>query len=400
MREYPPYLFKSFAKTTGLCVRLFHNRQPAYYYSSTHLLPDPATLLMDEIFASVHRAGVIVTPLYQHYGYAHLGNDNLVVLGPTAALEEDAAQLDSLAFLLGVSEAEKPLYLQRLCCSPEISAEHLAWMLSFFITALDGEVFGVEEVHIATTIKPQQQEIAHAHMSETFDVYEDIDLSKTVLTSYRFERICNLYVKNGQVEQLADLFEAVPKIQAGKMAKDTLRQSKNMFICAATIISRAAIEGGLAPQSAFKLSDLYIQKCEILREPGALLALMREMSLDFAGRVRAHNYGSAQESKLFENCTQYIKQHLFSRILVKDMAESLGMSPSYLSSRFSATTGKTLTQFIQEQKVLEAKLLLRYTEKSIADIAMHLAFSSQSHFQNAFKQQVTLTPLAYRRQYR
>lgn len=400
MREYPAYLFKSFAKTTGLCVRLFKNKQPAYYYSSTHLLPDPAALLMEEIFASDHRAGVIVTPLYQHYGYAHLEDGNLVVLGPTAALEEDAAELDSLAFLLGVSEAEKPLYLKRLCCSPEISAEHLAWMLSFFVTAVDGGVFGVEEVHIATTVEPQQQEIAHAHMSETFEAYDDIGLSKTVLTSYRFERIISLYVKNGQVEQLADLFEAVPKIQAGKMAKDTLRQTKNMFICAATLISRAAIDGGLAPQSAFKLSDLYIQKCEILRDPDALTSLMREMSLDFVNRVRALSYGGAQDSKLFEDCAQYVKQRLFNRILVKDMADSLGMSPSYLSTRFSAATGKTLTQFIQEQKVMEAKLLLRYTEKSIADIAMHLAFSSQSHFQTAFKQQAALTPLAYRRQYR
>ena len=400
MREYPQYLFKSFAKTTGLCVRLYKDNQPAYYYSSTHLLPDPATLLMDDIFKSSHRAGVIVTPLYQHYGYARLKDGNMVVLGPTAALKEDAAELDSLAFLLGVSEAEKPLYLQRLCCSPEISAEHLAWMLSFFVTAVDGGVFGVEEVYIATAIAPQQPEIAHAHTSETFDAYEDIGLSKTVLTSYRFERLGILYIKNGQVEQLADLFEAVPKIQAGKMAKDNLRQSKNMFICAATTMSRAAIDGGLSPQSAFKLSDLYIQKCEILREPEALTALIREMALDFARRVRAHCYGGAQDSKLFESCAQYVKQHLFSRILVKDMAESLGMSPSYLSTRFSATTGKTLTQFIQEQKVMEAKLLLRYTEKSIADIAMHLAFSSQSHFQTAFKQQVTLTPLAYRRQYR
>ncbi len=399
MAEYSQYLFKSFAKTTGLCVRLYQNRLPAYYYSSTHLLPDPVAPQLEEIFASEHRAGVIVTPLYQHYGFARLGRDNMVIIGPTAALKEDAAEMDALAFLLGVSEGEKPLYLRRLCCSPQVSAEHLAWMLSFFVTAAGGAVFGVEEVHIETKIEPLLQEIARDHSSEIFEIYEDIDLAESVITSYRFERIANLYVKNGQVEQMAELFEAAPSIKAGKMAKDNLRQAKNMLICAATTMSRAAIDGGLEPQSAFKLSDLYIQKSEILRDPDIVFGLMREMSMDFTGRVRALSYSGAQDSKLFEDCARYVKQHLFSRILVADMARHFGVSGAYLSTRFRAAAGKPLGQFVLEQKICAAKPLLRYADKSIADIAMHLAFSSQSHFQNVFKKYEGVTPLEYRRQF-
>ncbi len=399
MSVYPQYLFKSFAKTSGLGVRLYQNRQSTYYYSSTHLFPDPVTPQLGEIFQSPHRAGVIMTPLYQHYGYARLDNDSIVILGPTAALKEDPAQLDTLTFVLGVSKDEKPLYLQRLCCASEVSAEHLAWMLSFFITAVDGEVFGVEEVHIETEVEPQQRDIALAYSSESFEQYENVNLSEPVLTSFRFERIANMYVKTGRVEQIAELFEAMPKIKAGKMAKDTLRQTKNMLICAATTMSRAAIDGGLEPQSSFKLSDLYIQKCEILRDSGSVMGLMREMALDFTVRVRALSYGDVQSTKFFEDCKQYIKQHLFSRILVKDMAAALGMSTAYLSTRFCTAAGKPLSQFILEQKINESKQLLCYGDKGIADIAMHLAFSSQSHFQNTFKKFVGMTPLQYRRQF-
>lgn len=398
MTEYPQYLFKSFAKTTGLCVRLYQNEQPAYYYSSTHLLPDPVAPQLEEIFASPHRAGIVMTPLYQHYGYARLGHDSMVILGPTAALKEDPAQMDSLAFLLGVSEGEKALYLRRLCCSPEVSAAHLAWMLSFFVTAVSGTVFDVQEVYIETQIEPVEQEIAHAHTTESFEIYENADLAETVLTSYRIERIMDLYVQNGQVEQMAELFESMPSVKAGKMAKDSLRQTKNMLICGATTLSRAAIDGGLEPQFAFKLSDLYIQKSEILHDPEAIMGLMREMALDFTGRVRALRYEGVQDSKFFEDCVRYVKQHLFSRILVKDMAEHLGMSGAYLSTRFRAAAGKPLSQFILEQKIDESKQLLRYADKDIADISMHLAFSSQSHFQNVFKKQVGMTPLEYRRQ--
>ena len=41
---------------------------------------------------------------------------------------------------------------------------------------------------------------------------------------------------------------------------------KNMGICTATGVSRAAIRGGLDPQLAFSMSDLYIQKLELMRD--------------------------------------------------------------------------------------------------------------------------------------
>lgn len=400
MKDFQPYLFKSFAKTTGLPVRLYQNGQRAYYYSSTHLLPDPVALQLDEILASPHRAGIIVTPLFQHYGYARLGHDKMVILGPTAVLKEDAPGLDSVTFLLGIPKSEASQYTRRLCCSPEVSAEHLAWMLAFFVTAVEGVAFGVEEVQIDTKIKPLAQDIAQTHSSESFEIYEDTGLAETVLTSFRMERLVDHYVKNGEVEQMAELFESMPSIKAGKMAKDTLRQSKNMLICAATSVSRSAIGGGLEPQSAFKLSDLYIQKSELLRDADSVNALAREMSLDFTNRVRALSYGCEQDSKLFADCARYIKQNLFSRILVKDMAKTLGMSSAYLSTRFRAATGKTLSRFILEKKIDESKQLLGYANKSITEIAMHLGFSSQSHFQNVFKKQEGMTPLEFRRNFR
>ncbi|MCE5234482.1 MAG: AraC family transcriptional regulator [Eubacteriales bacterium] len=398
MKEYPHYLFKSFAKTTGLCVRLYQDRQLVYHYSPTHMLPDPVKAQLAALFSDRRRAGVLLTPLYQYYGYAQLDHDSMLVVGPTAVLKEDDVEMESLTFLLGVPTEEKELYRRSLCCAPQVSAEQLAWMLSFFITALDGQVFGVEQVHIQTDSGRPERAIAQAYTAQAFDAYEDSVLNEEVLRSYRFECLANHYITNGQVEQLHDLLEKSSATKAGAMAKDVLRQHKNMFICAAATFSRAAIGGGLEPQAAFKLSDLYIQKCELLREPSAVMTLIPEMALDFAARVRVLNYGSALDSKLFEDCALYVKQHLFSRILVKDMAERLRMSSTYLSTRFHAVTGKTLSQFILEQKINEAKQLLRYADKSMADIAMHLAFSSQSHFQNAFKKQVAMTPLEYRRQ--
>lgn len=52
--------------------------------------------------------------------------------------------------------------------------------------------------------------------------------------------------------------------------------------------------------------------------------------------------------------------------------------------------------YIREQKIDEAKRLLRQNEKSILQISELLCFSSQAHFQNVFKKEVGKTPLQYR----
>lgn len=73
--------------------------------------------------------------------------------------------------------------------------------------------------------------------------------------------------------------------RAGTLAGDSLRQQKNLIICTATLVTRAAIRGGLNPEQAFTLSDLYIQKAELMTDLLSLTRLNAQMVLDFTKRV-------------------------------------------------------------------------------------------------------------------
>ena len=58
--------------------------------------------------------------------------------------------------------------------------------------------------------------------------------------------------------------------------------------------------------------------------------------------------------------------------------------------------GKTPQQYLLEERIRRAKLLLVQTEKTISEIAYECGFASQSHFSLRFKQAAYCTPGEYR----
>lgn len=86
-------------------------------------------------------------------------------------------------------------------------------------------------------------------------------------------------------------------------------------------------------------------------------------------------------------------------ISVEAMAKELFMSRTYLSKRFKAESGETLTDFILKEKTEEAKRLLRYSDKSLTAIGLYLGFSSQSHFSRVFRKYAALSPGEYRQKH-
>ena len=72
------------------------------------------------------------------------------------------------------------------------------------------------------------------------------------------------------------------------------------------------------------------------------------------------------------------------------------MNRTYLCSLFAQQTGMTISQYVTNIKVEEAKRIMDITPKTIAEIAAYLGYSSQSHFQRVFKKHTGMTPGEYR----
>ncbi len=187
--------------------------------------------------------------------------------------------------------------------------------------------------------------------------------------------------------------------RVGTMSSNPLRQKIYEFITTATLVTRFAVEGGLDLETAYTLSDLYIQQADALQQPEEIEALRQMMTWDFARRVsqsRSHRQGySKQVSKTID----YLLNHLHSPITLDALAQNCGISPQYLCTIFERQTGSTIWKFIRRERMEEACMLLGCSEMSGAEICNYVGFGTQSYFIKAFKQEIGITPNQYRKQY-
>jgi len=230
----------------------------------------------------------------------------------------------------------------------------------------------------------------------------DLELSKgrrnfIFHSNLSYERVLLDYVKNGRIDKLKDIFDysIVGEAELGLLSKrNRLRSEKNLMITGIALVCRAAIEGGLNEETAFTLSDFYIQQLEDLGNLKAILKLTEEAISDFTNRV--HRLNKEKYSAAITACQHYIYNHLYGDITLDHLSEVCCLSPNYLSSLFKKEVGIPISEYIQRQRVEEAKKLLVLTNYSISDISTWLNFTDQSYFIKIFKKYTGLTPRQFR----
>jgi AraC-like DNA-binding protein len=95
--------------------------------------------------------------------------------------------------------------------------------------------------------------------------------------------------------------------------------------------------------------------------------------------------------------TAYVGDHLDSKLTWSDIAQSAGMERFTLGRRFKNTVGITLHQYVIRRRVRKAMKLVREGRASLADIALEVGCSCQSHLTTLFRRYVGTTPGAFRR---
>ena len=181
----------------------------------------------------------------------------------------------------------------------------------------------------------------------------------------------------------------------GILSSDPLTNIKYHFVITVAMITRHCVEGGMALEHSYRLSDFYIQKLDKCHTINEVTNLHKHMVLDFTSRMSLLKKESSS-SKPISQCMDYIYNHIHERITVNDLAEHTNFSPSHLSKLFKKELGVSISDYIREKKIDTAQNLLHYSDLSLIEISTHLGFSSQSHFIQTFEKYTGVTPKKYR----
>lgn len=202
-------------------------------------------------------------------------------------------------------------------------------------------------------------------------------------------------IRAGNLKLLEECQNEVWPGEIGQLADNPLRQEKNLSIVVISIACRAAIDGGVAPQKAFSMSDVFIGNIERMTQVLPIQAAVVEYEREFARAVEQVKHDS-EHNRYVERAKEYVAEHIDESIRVVQIGEALGINENYLTGLFHKYEGITLQHYIRKEKVRQAKELLLYSSYSCSEIAALLCFSTQSHFSSAFKREVGMTPAKYR----
>jgi AraC-like DNA-binding protein len=214
--------------------------------------------------------------------------------------------------------------------------------------------------------------------------------------AYKAEQNFLSFIKRGDIKGLKKLSSRMDsKFLVPQFSSNELRQAQYMMCVGVTLLTRAAIEGGMPVPEACSLSDVYMRQVDRFKTPHEMPPLIMTAAVDFASHVHnAHLLHSV--SPIVVKCRSYVSDHLHEHIKITELASLCNITPQYLSSHFKRETGITISQYILNEKLEIAMVMLEDTQYTVHEIAYFLAFPSHSNFSTAFSRKYGKTPKIWR----
>jgi len=102
---------------------------------------------------------------------------------------------------------------------------------------------------------------------------------------------------------------------------------------------------------------------------------------------------------LFHSARTHLLKSLATTLLMSDLEKLTGTNSKQLNNAFKKCAGVTVYEYLREERMKEARNLIKQTNLSIQDIAYQVGFTESANFSTAFKQRFGFTPREFRQQH-
>lgn len=206
-------------------------------------------------------------------------------------------------------------------------------------------------------------------------------------------KLCDA-ISIGNTDLAKSILKQINQKDRAKLASSPIRSNQNSVIASITLFTRAAITAGVTDEEAYGLSDRFINELELCETMVDINRIEYDALQEMTKQVNV--FLNNHYSRNIIEAMQAIKSNLKNRISLSVVASMVNVTPSYLSEQFKRETGKTISQYIMEEKVKESVFFLKNTSLSIAEIADLYGFANSSYYSKHFRQIFSLTPSGFK----
>lgn len=235
------------------------------------------------------------------------------------------------------------------------------------------------------------------------DIYIKLEhtMTKNRYTAYihpPYELECKLVQAIQQMDHTKSIetLNKINSMERAQLSVEPFISLKYSIIASCTLFTRAVIETGLDSETAFMLSDYYINLIDKTSNNDDLKNVEYAMLDDFIKVLK--KYKECSFNPLINRTISYIRKNVENNLSLQEISSFLHIHPNYLSAAFKKEVGKTLTEYISELKIAAIKMYISNTNLSINEISCTFNFNHRTYFCRYFKYHTGFSPTQYRKQ--
>lgn len=227
---------------------------------------------------------------------------------------------------------------------------------------------------------------------QVYQAYSYSDAIQVFQKSYVEVLVCDIEMPDGTGLELVEWVNAhSPETQC------IIMSCHDEFEYARQALSLRCLDYVLKPVRYPTLTAILKKAMETVEERRHK-ARMETFGQQYIEMVSGKNRDDSQDA--VERVEHYIREHLSEELSVKNLADMVYVGADHLTRTFKKRYGKTVTDYILEQRMNLAGELLKDQRLTITMVSDAVGFGNYSYFTEQFKRTFGKTPREYRKQFR